>query len=196
MSAVEHRGTGATIAKFLADAGRRLSEAVAKTPPITLAYVFSSLVATVLASVLNGNKWPELLSYDASATVTKLQLWRPLAAFLYFGPFGFNYVLTLQFLWMYMSQLEKANSRRPAEFLLMLVFGVISLLASYSALGLSSRYLGHNLSSYLVYMWSKLFQGTDVSLMDLFTMKAEWLPWFFCAQVCRSRVFMSYSPRN
>ena len=81
-----------------------------------------------------------------------------------------------------MSQVEKLHYDRPEKFVVILVFGGASLLLLYSLLGLSPQYLGHNLSTYLVYIWSKLFEGISVNMMGLVTLPAELLPWFFCAQ--------------
>ena len=81
-----------------------------------------------------------------------------------------------------MSQLEKLMAGTPAEYLVMSVFGAASLLASYIALDLPTNFLGHNLAAYFVYIWSRIFEGNDINLMDLFTLKAEYLPWFFAAQ--------------
>lgn len=153
-----------------------------KTPPITQIYIGSSILLTLLAFVANKNIWPEFLNLDWTKVFTKLQIWRPLSAFLFFGPFGLNFILTIQFVWMYMAQLEKLNYNKPEEFLIMLLFGGVTLIGSYSMLGLSSKFLGHNLSTYLVYIWARLFEGTEVNVMDLFFLKAEILPWFFCVQ--------------
>ena len=81
-----------------------------------------------------------------------------------------------------MAQLEKLNYKHPEEFLVQLVFGAAALMGCYSLLGLSPKFLGHNLSTFLVYIWARVFEGTDVNVMDLFNLKAEYLPWFFCLQ--------------
>ena len=152
-----------------------------KTPPITQVYVGCSLVLTVLVFMLNKNEWPDVLNLDWGK-VLGLQVWRPFTSFLFFGPFGFNYILTIHFVWTYMAQLEKLNYKHPEEFLIMLGFGISALLAGYTLLGLSPKFLGHNLSTFLVYIWARVFEGTDVNVMDLFNLKAEYLPWFFCLQ--------------
>lgn len=153
-----------------------------KTPPITQVYVGSSILLTVLSLALNKNAWPEFLNLEWLPVLTKFQIWRPFTAFLFFGPLGLNYILTMQFVWTYMAQLEKLNYNKPEEFLVMLIFGGVTLVLTYSALGLSTKFLGHNLSTYLVYIWARLFEGAEVNVMDLFNLKAELLPWFFCAQ--------------
>jgi Derlin-2/3 len=78
--------------------------------------------------------------------------------------------------------LEKLHYNKPAEFFMLLIFGAVTLMGLYTTLGLSTQFLGHNLSTFLVYIWARTFEGTDVNVMDLFVLKAEILPWFFCAQ--------------
>jgi Derlin-2/3 len=81
-----------------------------------------------------------------------------------------------------MSQLEKMNFNAPEDFFILMVFGSVCLLPLYSMLGLSTKFLGHNLSTYLVYIWGRIFEGTEVDVMGMFYLRAELLPWFFCAQ--------------
>ena len=153
-----------------------------KTPPITQIYIASSVLATVWAKAFNRNQWPNILNFDWKAILMGFQFWRLFTPFLFFGPLGLNYLLTIQFVWIYMAQLEKLNYDHPEEYLILLLFGAATLIGGYTLLGLSTRFLGHNLSTYLVYIWARIFEGTDVNVMDLFVLKAELLPWFFCAQ--------------
>ena len=152
-----------------------------KTPPMTQVFVGSSLIISTLVFALSKNIWPEFLNLNWSKFITG-QFWRPITSFLFFGPLGFNYILTIHFVWTYMSQLEKLNYKTPDEFFILLIFGATTLLGLYSVLGLSTKFLGHNLSTYLVYIWARIFEGTDVNVMDLFVLRAEVLPWFFCLQ--------------
>ena len=152
-----------------------------KTPPITQIYVGASIGITLASWMFNKNVFPDIFNLKWSSVLTG-QIWRPFTAFLFYGPFGLNYILTIQFVWTYMAQLEKLNYNQPDEFLVMMVFGAITLMIGYSLLGLSPKFLGHNLSTFLVYIWARVFEGTDVNVMDLFLLRAELLPWFFCAQ--------------
>jgi len=152
-----------------------------KTPPITQLYIGSSLMITLLSFGLNGNKWPDLLHFDWSAVLTG-QIWRLYSAFLFFGQLDMFYPLTMQFVWQHMSQLEKLNYNKPEDFLVMLLFGAGSLIGIYSLLGISMKFLGHNLATFLVYIWSRVFEGSDINFMDIVTLKSEMLPWFFCVQ--------------
>lgn len=110
------------------------------------------------------------------------QIWRPLTSFMYLGNLGLNYLLSAHFMWTYMAHLEKLKCKDPADFLIMLVFGAVSLLVASQAIGFPPVYLGHNLSCYLVYIWSRMFEGQDVDVMGLFHLPAHLLPWFFVAQ--------------
>ena len=56
------------------------------------------------------------------------------------------------------------------------------MVVGYSILGLSPRFLGHNLSTFFVYVWSRYHEGLEVNMMELFNTRAETLPWFFLAQ--------------
>jgi Derlin-2/3 len=153
-----------------------------KTPPMTRIFVLSSVSVTVLSFLFNNNKWPSWLHFDWPAILFGQQIWRLFSGFIYFGAFDVFYPLTMQFVWQHMSQLEKMNYNQPEEFLLMTLFGASALIILYTLLGISTRYLGHNLATYFVYIWARLFEGMDVSFMDLFVLKSELLPWFFCAQ--------------
>ena len=72
-----------------------IGEMWAKTPPMTQAYCGSSVAITVACWALNKNQWPEALNLRWGAVLGG-QIWRPISAFLYFGPFGLNYILTMQ----------------------------------------------------------------------------------------------------
>lgn len=153
-----------------------------KTPPLTQIYISSSILFTTLSFMFNKNKWPDFLSFEWKPILTRFEFWRLYTGFLFFGALDLFYPLTLQFVWQHMSQLEKLSYKHPEEFFVSLLFGGGMLIALYSIFGISMKFLGHNLATYLVYIWSRVFEGADVNFMDILTLKAEMLPWFFCAQ--------------
>jgi hypothetical protein len=155
---------------------------ISKTPPMTQIYLFSSVFFTILSCAFNKNNWPTILDFDFKSIIFGLQIWRIFTPFLFIGKLDIYYPLTLQFIWQHMSQLEKLNYNKPEEFLVMLSFGGLALISIYTILGISTKFLGHNLGTYLVYIWARVFEGMDVNFMDILTLKAEMLPWFFCAQ--------------
>ncbi|KAL3807017.1 hypothetical protein ACHAXA_007801 [Cyclostephanos tholiformis] len=160
----------------------RLMEAYRKTPPLTKAYLTASFGAAIFGYVANGNDFPSILQLDWKPVLTRMQVWRPLTAFLNFGPMGLGYLMTAHFVWTYMSTLERLNHGKPYDFWLMMFFGMASMVAGYSMMGLSPRFLGHNLSTFLVYVWSRYHEGLEVNMFELFNTRAELLPWFFLAQ--------------
>lgn len=159
-------------------------EAYHKTPPLTKAYLTASFGAAILGYMTNKNDggFPSILQLDWKSVITKGQIWRPLTAFLNFGPLGLGYLMTAQFVWTYMSTLERLNHSTPYDFWLMMFFGAGCMVAGYSMMGLSPRFLGHNLSTFLVYVWSRYHEGLEVNMFELFNTRAELLPWFFLAQ--------------
>ena len=161
----------------------RMIVAFQKTPPLTKAYLTASFVATTIGYVLNKNVFPPLLVLDWKKVVTRGQIWRPFSTFLNFGPFGLGYVMTIHFVWTYMGSIERLHHHKPYDFWIMIVFGMLSMVAGYPILKLSPRFLGHNLSTFLVYIWSRYHEGLEVNMFELFNTRAELLPWFFLAQV-------------
>lgn len=73
---------------------------------------------------LNNNRWPNVLMLDWELALYRLQLWRLITPFFYLGPVGLNFFLTAQFMWTYMSQLEKLHYREPHTFAMLLMFGI------------------------------------------------------------------------
>jgi len=153
-----------------------------KSPPLTKFYLSSSFAATAIGYITNKNEFPPILLLDWKATTTRLQIWRPVTAFLNFGPLSLGYLMTSHFVWTYMATLEKLNHETPYEFWWMMLFGCTSMILGYGILNISPRFLGHNLSTFFVYVWSRYHEGLQVSMFDLFQTRAETLPWFFLAQ--------------
>jgi Derlin-2/3 len=159
----------------------RAAEAWRKTPPLTKGYLGASVAATVFGYVFNQNQFPSVLLLDWKKVLTG-QVWRLFTSFLNFGPLGLGYVMTAHFVWTYMATLERLNHNKPYDFWIMIMFGQLSMVVGYPLLKLSPGFLGHNLSTFLVYIWSRYHEGIQVSMFDLFTARAEMLPWFFLAQ--------------
>ena len=65
----------------------------------------------------------------------------------------------------------------------MISFGMMSMVFGYPILKLNARFLGHNLSTFLVYMWSRYHEGLQVKMFEVHTTRAEMLPWYFLLQV-------------
>jgi Der1-like family len=173
----------------------RAIDAYHKTPPLTKGYLTASAIITGLGWAMNRNQFPEILLLDWKQTLTKGQFWRPLTTFFNFGPLGLGYFLTIHFVWTYMSTLERLHHRKPYEFWIMISFGMMSMVFGYPILKLNARFLGHNLSTFLVYMWSRYHEGLQVKMFEVHTTRAELLPWYFLLQVsgCDVVTFSSVS---
>jgi Derlin-2/3 len=161
----------------------RLIDHYSKTPPLSKAYLSASFALTLAGYVMNGNSFPSILTLDWAKVLKRFQIWRPFTTFLNFGSFGLAYFLTLQFVWTYMSDMERIAHNKPYDFWIMILFGMLSMLVGYSAMRADVRFLGHNLSTFLVYVWSRTHEGAQVSMFSLFNTRAELLPWFFIGQV-------------
>jgi len=160
----------------------RAWEAFQKSPPLTKVYLSSSFAASLLGYVQHNNQFPSYFLLEWKPALTKLQIWRPITAFLNFGPLNLGWLMTAHFVWTYMSTLERLNHKEPYEFWYMIVFGCTSMVMGYTFLKIPPRYLGHNLSTFFVYVWSRYHEGLEVNMFELFQTRAEMLPWFFLAQ--------------
>ena len=166
------------------NAVERMMDAWKKTPPLTKSYLSASFAATAYGYALNKNEFPSILSLEWQPVLKRMQLWRPLTAFLNFGPLGLGYLMTAHFVWTYMSTLERLHHSKPYDFWIMILFGQLCMVVGYPIFKLSPKFLGHNLSTFLVYIWSRFHEGMEVNMFELFNSRAELLPWFFLAQVC------------
>ena len=153
-----------------------------KTPPLTRLFLQASIITSIYGFVLNKNEFPKLLTLEWKPVLYKLQIWRPFTCFLNFGPFGLSYLLTAHFVWTYMATLERLSHNKPFDFWIMILFGKLSMVIGYPLLKLSPKFLGHNLSTYLVYIWSRYHEGVEVNIFEMFNTRAELLPWIFLAQ--------------
>ena len=104
---------------------------------------------------------------------------RPFTGFLYYGPFGLSCLLTIHFVWTYMGTLEKLQSRsrsRPWDFRRHAALRRARRWTTWrTGVGIgggNARFLGHNLSCFLVYIWARTYEGQEVAVMEFFTIRA------------------------
>jgi Derlin-2/3 len=103
------------------------------------------------------------------------QYWRLLTTFLYFGPFSIDLFFHVYFLQRYSRLLEESSGRSPAYFSWLLVYAMTSLLLLSPFV--SMPFLGHPLSSTLVYIWSRRNPDALMSFLGLLVFRAPYLPW-------------------
>ena len=113
----------------------RIKQAYLTTPPLTRMYLTASVVLTTLSTFLSPHPFPPALTY-LTFTEALTKPWSLATTFLNLGGFGISYALTLQFLWTYMSQIERLHLHSPASFLVLLTFGPMALTTMYFVLGL------------------------------------------------------------
>jgi len=133
---------------------------------------------------------PSLLHLDFGAIFGGLELWRLLTNFVYFGPFGFPFVMSIFFLVRYTKELElKRFEGRTADFLWgMLFMGAIQATIAYAIGGIP--FLSQAMLSALVYVWSREHADTVLSVFGLFNVQGFYWPWVLVAL----RVLMGGSP--
>ncbi|EGS20556.1 putative endoplasmic reticulum protein [Thermochaetoides thermophila DSM 1495] len=133
--------------------------------------------ATVLTSGLVQCKLitPFQLFYSYRTVFQKSQYWRLITTFLYFGPFSIDLLFHIYFLQRYSRLLEESSGRSPAHFSWLLLFSMASLLLLSPFVQMP--FLGHPLSSTLVYIWSRRNPDTLMSFLGLLTFRAPYLPW-------------------
>jgi Derlin-2/3 len=103
------------------------------------------------------------------------QYWRLLTTFLYFGPLSLDLVFHVFFLQRYSRLLEESSGRSPAHFSWLLLYATTCLICLSPLV--SMPFLGHPLSSTLVYIWSRRNPDTRLSFLGLMVFTAPYLPW-------------------
>ena len=148
-------------------------------PPVTRAYMTAAGVATLVTQMELIS--PMLLYLDIDLVFGKLELWRLLTTFIYFGGFGLPFVFSLFFLVRYGSELEKKRFEgRSADMVwFMAIAGVVMVAIAYLLGGVP--FLAQSMLSTLVYLWSREYSEQVISIFGLFNVQAFYFPWVLCA---------------
>ncbi|XP_078428165.1 DERLIN-1 [Wolffia australiana] len=149
-------------------------------PPITKAYGTLCLLTTVVCQlqVLQ----PDYIALLYERIFTNLEVWRLVTNFFFLGKFSINFGIRLLMIARYGVQLEKGPfERRTADFLWMLTFGSLCLLALSVIPMLRFPFLGISLVFMLLYVWSREYPDAVVNLYGLISLKAFYLPWAMLA---------------
>ncbi|KAB2080092.1 hypothetical protein ES319_A05G046800v1 [Gossypium barbadense] len=149
-------------------------------PPITKAYGTICLMTTVASHL--GLYRLENIALIHELVFSEFQVWRLLTNFFFLGNFSMNFGIRLLMIARYGVQLEQGPfQRRTADFLWMMIFGAISLLALSIVPILRGAFLGISLVFMLLYICSREFPNAQVNIYGLVALKAFYLPWAMIA---------------
>ncbi|EJP62616.1 hypothetical protein NHJ13051_005059 [Beauveria bassiana] len=144
-----------------------------ETPVCTRWWTTATLLASALVQCRIVS--PYQLFYSYRAVFHRSQYWRLVTSFLYFGPFSINLLFHIYFLQRYSRLLEESSGRSPAHFSWLLLYAMFSLIIMSPLVSLP--FLGHPLSSTLVYIWSRKNPDTQLSFLGVLVFTAPYLPW-------------------
>ena len=148
-------------------------------PPITRGYMTACFAATVFAQMELVP--PTLIYLDMDLVLSKLELWRLLTNFCFFGTFSMPFVFSMFFLIRYGRELEaKRFEARSADMLwFLLLTGVLMVTVSYLLAGFLGPmpFLSQSMLSVIVYLWSREYSEQVISIFGLFNIQAFYFPW-------------------
>ncbi|KAI5187003.1 Derlin-2/3 [Nematocida homosporus] len=107
------------------------------------------------------------------AHLQKLEIWRALTTFFYWGPASLDVFIHQFFMLKYCVMLEEACSD-PSDFLYLLIVGMALIFGMGNILGMAK--MSNALSTYIIYIWSKRNPLILVQYMGLFNLPAYYVP--------------------
>eukprot|EP00850_Spirogloea_muscicola_P017893 SM000158S02025 [mRNA] locus=s158:136156:137767:- [translate_table: standard] len=165
-------------------------------PPVTRAY--GTVLVLGAAAAYLGVLDPRLIYLDSRLLFSKFQIWRAATTYLFVGSFSFRFAHMLLLIVQYMLKLEQTTFQgRTADFVYMLLFGMATTLARTPSSSLfdllpasgtrfvlalaipmlNMGFMASVLIYMLVYIWSRMFANSEVSIMGLVTIKGFYIPW-------------------
>lgn len=145
-------------------------------PPISKAYGTLCLVTTTVYQL--GLIHPQQIALIHELVFFRFQVWRLFTNFFFLGGFSINFGIRVLMIARYGVQLENGPfQRRTADFLWMMIFGALSLLALSLIPLYESYFMGVSLVFMLLYLWSREFPTANINIYGLVTLKAFYLPW-------------------
>ncbi|XP_057957687.1 derlin-1-like isoform X2 [Malania oleifera] len=149
-------------------------------PPICKAYGTICLLATTAFHL--GLYHPAHIALSYQLIFSRFQVWRLVTNFFFLGKFSINFGIRLLMIARYGVQLEQGPfGSRTADFLWMMIFGALSLLALAAIPMLWTPFLGVSLVFMLLYVWSREFPNAQINIYGLIALKAFYLPWAMLA---------------
>jgi len=151
-------------------------QAYKETPPVTRAYITACFIITTLVQLQLIS--PFQLYFNPHLIWNKVQIWRLLTTFVYFGPYGINFLFNMIFTHHYCRMLEENSFRgHTSDLIVMFLFGgsCMAILASFIATNV--LFLGQAFTIMLVYVWARRNPLVRMNFFGLLTFQAPYLPW-------------------
>ncbi|EPQ26137.1 uncharacterized protein PFL1_06345 [Pseudozyma flocculosa PF-1] len=151
-------------------------------PPITAIWGGLAVGAALLEYTYTITSFQ--LFYTPSLVFHKLEVWRLLTTFVYFGNFSIDFLFHLFFFMRYSRMLEedaagtRSRGGRATYVYMLLVCATLLVLLS-PIVGLP--FLGSPLAFVLVYVWSRRNRHVRLGLFGILVITAPYLPWSLAA---------------
>ncbi|XP_065568559.1 derlin-2-like [Artemia franciscana] len=143
-------------------------------PPVTRTYLTACAITTLAVELQLVT--PFQLYFNPYLIFEKYQVWRVFTSFLFFGGLGFNLLFNMIFTYRYCRMLEENSfAGRTADFVFMLCFG--GFFTVICAMFVNLLFLGHALTTMLVYVWSRRNPFVRMNFFGLLPFSAPYLPW-------------------
>ena len=148
-------------------------------PPVTRGYLTASFATTVVVQLELLS--PMLLYLDFDSVLGKLELWRLLTNFCFFGTFSMPFVFSMFFLVRYGKELEmKRFEGRCADYVwCMALCSLVMIVVAY-VIG-NQPFLASSMLSAIVYLWSREYAEQTLNMFGLFNVQGFYFPWVLCA---------------
>jgi len=156
-----------------------LEQLVRDVPPITRTYMTGAFLTTTACALDLISPFSLYLNFRM--IIYKMQVWRLVTNFLFFGArFSLDFLFHMFFLARYCNALEETSFRgRTADFAYMVLFSatVMTLMAPI----LHLQFLGSSLTFTMVYVWARRNPLGRVNFLGIFNFTAPYLPWVLLA---------------
>lgn len=153
-----------------------ISQVLQELPPITRAYIGACIATTALVEFKIVS--PLQLYLNPYLIWNKLQMWRIVTNFLYWGRFGIDFFLNVLFTYRFCSMLEEESFHgRKADFVVLLLFGISTMTLISSLPFMPFLLLGQAFTIMLVYVWARRNPMVRMNFFGLLTFQAPYLPW-------------------
>jgi len=151
-------------------------------PPVTRTMISVVIVTSTLCQI--GVVSPAWLQLNWRMIAYELELWRVVTTFLFVGPVGFEWILSVGMFTQMSQSLETSLfTGRRGDYVFLILYGIsATLMASlvllrYADSSLHVPFLGPALAFMLLYVWAYSNPLIKVNIMGIVPVHAPYLPW-------------------